>query len=65
METILKALMIADPVGLHDCCGVSDGAACATVTTPEIERGLGRTNPATMKAAQLFSSHGWEMSYGA
>ena len=33
--------MIADPLGLYDCCGVSDGAAAAIVTTPEIARGLG------------------------
>ena len=32
IETILKAPMIADPLGLFDCCGVSDGAACAIVT---------------------------------
>jgi acetyl-CoA C-acetyltransferase len=57
--------MIADPLGLYDCCGVSDGAACAIVTTPDIARGLGRTNPVTVKAVQLSASHGWEMSYGA
>ena len=33
METILKAPMIAEPLGLFDCCGVSDGAAAAIVTT--------------------------------
>ncbi|MFM2098667.1 MAG: hypothetical protein RLZZ366_206 [Pseudomonadota bacterium] len=64
METILKAPMIADPLGLFDCCGVSDGAACAIVTTPEIARGLGIANPVTVKAIQLSASHGWEMSYG-
>jgi len=32
----LKAPMIAEPLGLFDCCGVSDGAAAAIVTTPEI-----------------------------
>src|SRR3546814_18437957 len=40
METILKAPMIADPLGLFDCCGVSDGAACAIVTTPELAKSL-------------------------
>ena len=30
--------MIAWPLGLFDCCGVSDGAAVAIITTPEIAR---------------------------
>ncbi len=63
METILKAPMIADPLGLFDCCGVSDGAACAIVTTPEIARSLGIANPVTVKAIQLSASHGWETGY--
>ncbi|MFM6853411.1 MAG: acetyl-CoA acetyltransferase [Sphingopyxis sp.] len=64
MDTILNAPMIADPLGLFDCCGVSDGAACAIVTTPEIARSLGVANPVTVKAIQLSASHGWEMGYG-
>ncbi|WP_066665182.1 MULTISPECIES: acetyl-CoA acetyltransferase [unclassified Sphingomonas] len=64
MDKILSAPMIADPLGLFDCCGVSDGAACAIVTTPEIARSLGRANPVTIKAIQLSASNGWEMSYG-
>jgi acetyl-CoA C-acetyltransferase len=64
IDTILNAPMIADPLGLFDCCGVSDGAACAIVTTPEIAKGLGIANPVTVKAIQLSASHGWETSYG-
>ena len=64
VETILKAPMIADPLGLFDCCGVSDGAACAIVTTPDIAKGLGIANPVTVKAIQLCTSHGWELQYG-
>lgn len=64
MEKILSAPMIADPLGLFDCCGVSDGAACAIVTTPEIARSLGRSNPVTIKAVQLSASNGWEMQFG-
>ena len=30
-ETVLNAPMIAEPLGVFDCCGVSDGAACAIV----------------------------------
>src|SRR5580698_9526336 len=65
LDTILNAPMIADPLGLFDCCGVSDGAACAIVTTPDIARGLGIPNPVTVKAVQLSASHGWEMQSGA
>src|SRR3546814_13549861 len=64
IETILQAPMIADPLGLFDCCGVSDGAACAIVTTPEIARSLGIDNPVTVKAIQLSASNGWGMGYG-
>ena len=64
MEKILSAPMIADPLGLFDCCGVSDGAACAIVTTPEIAKSLGRANPVTVKTIQLSASNGWEMQYG-
>lgn len=64
MDKILNAPMIADPLGLFDCCGVSDGAACAIVTTPDIARGLGKGNPVTIKAIQLCASNGWELQYG-
>jgi acetyl-CoA C-acetyltransferase len=55
--------MVSDPLGIFDCCGVSDGAACAIVTTPEIAKTLGRANPVTIKAIQLSASNGWEMQY--
>ena len=45
MDDVLKRRMIAEPLGLYDCCGVSDGAACAIVTTPDIARGLGKQRP--------------------
>ncbi len=70
METILNAPMIAAPLGLFDCCGVSDGAACAIVTTPEIAHALGKANPVTIKSIQLSISAGresgtdqWDGSY--
>lgn len=39
-EQVINAPMIAWPLGLFDCCGVSDGAAAAIITTPEIARSL-------------------------
>jgi acetyl-CoA C-acetyltransferase len=64
LEKIMNAPMIADPLGLFDCCGVSDGAACAILTTPEIARSLGKSDPVTIKAIQLSASNGWEMQFG-
>ena len=64
MDTVLNAPMIADPLGLYDCCGVSDGAACAIVTTPEIARAMGKKDLVTVKALQISSSNGWEMQQG-
>jgi len=62
--------MIAEPLGLFDCCGVSDGAAAAIVTTPDIARGLGKRDFVTIKAIQLSVSSGresttdrWDGSY--
>jgi acetyl-CoA C-acetyltransferase len=70
LDAILSAPMIADPLGLFDCCGVSDGSACAIVTTPDIARGLGKRDLVTIKALQLSLSSGretgtagWDGSY--
>ncbi len=60
IEQCLNAPMIAEPLGLFDCCGVSDGAACAIVTTPEIARSLGKRDLVTVKALQIATSNGWE-----
>jgi acetyl-CoA C-acetyltransferase len=64
MDTVLNAPMIADPLGLYDCCGVSDGAACAIVTTPEIAKALGKKDLVAVKALQISASNGWEMQQG-
>ncbi|HEX9472837.1 MAG TPA: acetyl-CoA acetyltransferase [Steroidobacteraceae bacterium] len=60
LATVLNAPIIAEPLGLYDCCGVSDGAACAIVTTPEIARALGKRELVTVKALQVVASNGWE-----
>jgi acetyl-CoA C-acetyltransferase len=61
IDTVLNAPMIAEPLGLYDCCGVSDGSAVAIVTTPEIARALGKKDLVTVKALQLSVSNGWEL----
>ena len=70
LDTILAAPIIAEPLGMFDCCGVSDGAACAIVTTPAIARALGKRDLVTVKALQLSASAGreqgtseWDGSY--
>jgi acetyl-CoA C-acetyltransferase len=62
-EQILNAPLIADPLGLFDCCGVSDGAACAIVTTPKIAKDLGKKDLITVKGIQVAVSNGYEASY--
>jgi acetyl-CoA C-acetyltransferase len=63
-QDVLNAPMVADPLGLFDCCGVSDGSACAIVTTPEIARSLGKKDLVAVKALQLAVSNGEELQLG-
>jgi acetyl-CoA C-acetyltransferase len=35
VEQVMRAPIVAWPLGLFDCCGNSDGAACAIITTAE------------------------------
>lgn len=69
MEQIVDAPMVASPLGIYDCCGVSDGAACAIVTTPEIARERGLLGPenalVSIKSLQLAASEGTEMSHAS
>ncbi|MDR3453426.1 MAG: acetyl-CoA acetyltransferase [Rhodoferax sp.] len=63
-EDVLKATTIAAPLGLYDCCGVSDGAACAILTTPEIARALRPdAEVVTIKALEVSVSNGEEASF--
>jgi acetyl-CoA C-acetyltransferase len=66
VERVLAAPIVAYPLGLYDCCGVSDGAACAIVATPDVARALGRgADVVTVKALQLALSSGEELGYNA
>ena len=60
VDQVMASPIIAYPLGLFDCCGVSDGAACAIVTTPEMAKGLGKTDFVSVKALQLALSSGEE-----
>jgi acetyl-CoA C-acetyltransferase len=65
VDTVLNAPMVAAPLGLFDCCGVSDGSACAIVTTPELARSLGKTDIISVKALQLAVSNGLEAQHNS
>jgi acetyl-CoA C-acetyltransferase len=65
IDTVLNAPTVAEPLGLYDCCGVSDGAACAIVTTPEIAKSLGKQDLVSIKALQVSVSNGQEAQYNA
>src|SRR3546814_3525339 len=59
IDTVINAPMIAEPLGLYDCCGVSDGAAVAIVTTPDLAKAPGKDDVVTGKALQLAVANGW------
>ncbi|MBZ0324918.1 MAG: acetyl-CoA acetyltransferase, partial [Alphaproteobacteria bacterium] len=65
LDTILNAPIVAEPLGLFDCCGVSDGAACAIVTTPEIAKSLGKSDLVVVKALQLALTDGTEAAHNS
>jgi len=62
VEQILKAPIIAWPLGLFDCCGVSDGAAAAIVCRADMAKDF-RPDPIYIKSMQIALSHGEEMMY--
>jgi len=51
VDTVLKAPMVSYPLGVFDCCAMSDGGAAVILTRPEIARDrVGSANYATLKA---------------
>ena len=62
VEQILKAPIIAWPLGLFDCCGVSDGAAAAIVCRADMAKNF-RPDPVYVKSMQIALSSGEEMMY--
>jgi len=52
LEQVINAPIIAWPLGLFDCCGVSDGAAAAIVVPAEDARTF-RPDPVFIKALQI------------
>ncbi len=63
VEQIMAAPLGAYPLGLFDCCGVSDGAACAIVTSVEKAKDMGYKDFVTVKGLNLAVSSGEEIGY--
>ncbi|MBW1815842.1 MAG: acetyl-CoA acetyltransferase [Deltaproteobacteria bacterium] len=63
-DQIKAAPMIAYPLGLFDCCGVSDGAACAIIASPEVAESLkGKQDLVKVKALAISDSSGEEAMF--
>ena len=62
VEDVLKAPIIAWPLSLYDCCGVSDGAAAAVVVRAEDAKKY-RDDVVYVKALQIATSPGEELLY--
>ena len=60
MDQVCAAPIISHPLGLFDCCGVSDGAACAIVAAPKIAKKLKKKDLVAVKALQVSVSSGYE-----
>jgi len=62
VEQIVNAPIIAWPLGLFDCCGVSDGSAAAIVCRADMAKKF-RPDPIYIKSLQIAASSGVEMLY--
>jgi acetyl-CoA C-acetyltransferase len=52
VEKVMKAPIVAWPLGLFDCCGVSDGAAAAVVTRADLAKNF-RKDPIYLKGLSI------------
>ncbi|UCB50701.1 MAG: acetyl-CoA acetyltransferase [Deltaproteobacteria bacterium] len=62
VETIMKAPMVAWPLGLYDCCGVTEGAAAAIIVRVEDAKAI-RPDPLYVKSLQIAVSAEEEYRY--
>jgi len=60
LEQAVNAPMVAYPLGLYDCCGVSDGAAAAIITRADLAKKF-RPDPIYVKSVQICQGprEGW------
>ncbi|NQT47503.1 MAG: acetyl-CoA acetyltransferase [Chloroflexi bacterium] len=62
VEQVVNAPIIAWPLGLFDCCGVSDGSAAAIVCRADMAKNF-RDDPVLIKSLQIAASSGEELMY--
>jgi acetyl-CoA C-acetyltransferase len=62
IDDIMRAPIIAWPLGLFDCCGVSDGSAAAIVVRADMAKNF-RPDPVYVKSLQIAVSSGEESAY--
>ena len=62
VEQVVNAPIVAWPLGLYDCCGVSDGAAAAIVCRADIAKSF-RKDPVFIKAIQVSVTSGEEIEF--
>lgn len=55
LEQVMKAPIIAEPLGLFDCCGVSDGSAAAIIVRADMAKDI-RPDPVYLKAIEIACS---------
>ncbi len=55
VEQIMKAPMIADPLGRFDCCAMSDGAAALIITRPELAESYAHADDYVVVKANAIS----------
>jgi len=60
IEDVMNAPMVTWPLGLYDCCGVSDGAAAAIVVRADMAKSF-RSDPVYVKALQISVDSGASM----
>jgi acetyl-CoA C-acetyltransferase len=64
IEDVLNAPVIAWPLGLLDCCGVSDGSAAAIVVRADMAKSF-RSDPVYIKALQIAVDSGESLLYNS
>lgn len=62
VETIMRAPMVAWPLGLYDCCGVTEGAAAAIIVRVDDAKAI-RPDPIYVKSLQIAVSAEEEYRY--
>jgi acetyl-CoA C-acetyltransferase len=58
LEQVLRAPMVADPIGLLDCCPTTDGAAAVVITSASVARDF-RPDPVILRGLGLAVCSGY------